>query len=85
MSTRKTAARKDLAGDESHGAWASGQHGATTWTPLGCWDRRAQGQELVAVAVSSAPARARRRRHGVGVGAPLPVRERAKTGVLRRT
>jgi hypothetical protein len=35
MSTRETAARNDLAGDESHGAWASGQHGATTWNSFG--------------------------------------------------
>jgi hypothetical protein len=49
-------------------------------TPLGCWARKAQGRELVAVAVSPARARARRRRRGVGVGAPLPVRGRAKRG-----
>jgi hypothetical protein len=35
MSTRKTAAWNDLAGNESHGAWASGQHGATTWNSPG--------------------------------------------------
>jgi hypothetical protein len=69
MPTRKAAARKDLAGDESHCAWVSGQHGATTRIPLGCWARRAQGRELVAVAVSPAPAPARRRRRGAGVGA----------------
>jgi hypothetical protein len=35
MSTRETAARNDLAGDESHGAWVSDQHGAATWNSLG--------------------------------------------------
>jgi hypothetical protein len=66
MPTRITAARIDLAGDESHGAWASGQHGESTWTPLVCWSWRAQGRELVDVAVSPASARARRRRRGGG-------------------
>jgi hypothetical protein len=67
MPTRKTAARIDLADDESLGAWSSGQHGVTTRIPLGCWARRAQGRESVVVAVN--PARARRRRRGFGVGA----------------
>jgi hypothetical protein len=69
MPRRKTAARIDLAGNESHDAWASGQRGVTTRIPLGSWARRVQGRESVAVAVNPAPARTRRRRRGVGVGA----------------
>jgi hypothetical protein len=72
MPTRTTTAWIDIAGDESHGAWASGQHGVSTRIPLGCWARRALGRGLVDVAVSPTPARARRRRRGVGVGAGTP-------------
>jgi hypothetical protein len=49
-------------------------------TPLGCWARRAQGWELVAVAVRPEPAPARRRRRGVSDGAHLPVWGRAIRG-----
>jgi hypothetical protein len=91
MPTRITAVRIDLAGDESHGAGASGQHGVSTRITLGCWARRAQGRESVAVAASPAPARARRLRRGVGVGAgalsdqeACDVRARARRGAHAR-
>jgi hypothetical protein len=73
------AARVDLAGGESRGAWATGQNGATTWKPP-----RVAGLEGRKTGVGG--------RHGeasasVGAATPvqrwcwrlIPVRERANT------
>jgi hypothetical protein len=68
MPTREMAARDDLAGGESHGAWATGHNGATTWNPLWLLGSKGARPELVAVAVRPSPVWARRRRRGGGVG-----------------
>jgi hypothetical protein len=74
MSTREMVARNDLDGDESHGAWASGQHGATTLNSLGLLGSK--GARTVvgarrgeAVAGVGAATSARRRYSADGAGA----------------
>jgi hypothetical protein len=52
-------------------------------TPLGCWARRAQDRELVAVAVRPSPVWARRHRRGDGVG-DSPECGNVRTRVRRR-
>jgi hypothetical protein len=85
MSARETAARKDLADDESHGAWASGQHGETTRNSLGLL-----GSKGARTRVGG-----RRGESGAGAGAATAARRwcwrpsssagTSETGVLRRT
>jgi hypothetical protein len=80
MSTRKTAARNDLTGDESHDAWASSQHGATTWNSVGLLGSKGAktgvgGRRGESGAGAGAATAARR-----GCWCPLPVRGRANRG-----
>jgi hypothetical protein len=85
MSTRKTAARNDLTGDESHGAWASSQHGATTWNSVGLLGSKGAktgvgGRRGESGAGAGAATAARR-----GCWCPLPVRGASESWALWRT
>jgi hypothetical protein len=94
MSTRETAARNDLAGDESNGAWASGQHGATTCNSFGLLGSKGArmvvgGRRGEAVAGVGAATSARRRYSADGAGAlsvqeARDVRARARAWVHMR-
>jgi hypothetical protein len=48
---KEMAVRDDLAGGESHDAWATGQNGASTRNPLGLLGSKGARPGVVAVAV----------------------------------